>query len=135
MARADQVTHYRPALEQALAFSQAVTSGPYLLLSGVLSMDRDGNCIGPGEMTAQVTAVYSHVAEILADHGLGFEHVVRETVYTTDMPALVAAAPIRAKFFESVRGPAATWVEVRGLFQPGYLLEVEITAELPVRRA
>lgn len=129
MARPDQVLNYRPAIENALAFSQVVKSGPFLFIAGVLSMDRQGNCIGPGNMALQVQTVYSQLEEILAEQGVTFEQVVRETIYTTDLQALSAAAPLRARFFHTSRGPAATWVEVRGLYRPEYLLEVEVTAE------
>jgi 2-iminobutanoate/2-iminopropanoate deaminase len=82
-------------------------------------------------MKTQVQTIYTEVGRVLVDYGLSFEHVVRETIYTTDLDALIAAAPIRLKFFERVRPPAATWVRVAGLYAPEYLLEVEITAEVP----
>lgn len=129
MARSEQVRNYRPAIENALAFSQVVTSGSFIFIAGVLSMDQQGNCIGPRNMAMQVQTIYSHVREYLADQGLSFAHVVREIIYTVDLQALSAAAPVRARFFESVRGPAATWVQVSGLYRPEYLLEVELTAE------
>jgi enamine deaminase RidA (YjgF/YER057c/UK114 family) len=129
MARPDQVLNYRPAIEHALAFSQVVKSGPFLFISGILSMDREGNCIGAGNMALQVQTVYSQLREILAEQDVAFEQVVRETIYTVNMQALCAAAPLRARFFESFRGPASTWVEVQGLYRPEYLLEVEVIAE------
>jgi 2-iminobutanoate/2-iminopropanoate deaminase len=129
MARSDQVRNYRPDIENALAFSQVVVAGPFVFLSGILSMDGEGNCIGAGNMAMQVQTIYSHAREMLADQGLTFENVVREMIYTVDLQALGAAAPLRARFFETVRGPAATWVEVRGVYRPEYLLEVELTAE------
>ena len=130
MARSVQARHYRHALENALGFSQVVQSNGFLLMSGMVSMDEDALCIGPGDMSAQVQTIYTQVGRILADYGLGFEHVVRETIYTTDLQALIEAAPVRRRFFESVAPPAATWVRVAGLYAAEYLLEVEITAEL-----
>jgi 2-iminobutanoate/2-iminopropanoate deaminase len=131
MARSDQTRHYRHALEQAIGFSQVVQSSGFLLLSGMVSMDANAQCVGRGDMKTQVQTIYTEVGRILVDYGLSFEHVVRETIYTTDLDALIAAAPIRLKFFERVRPPAATWVRVAGLYAPEYLLEVEITAEVP----
>jgi enamine deaminase RidA (YjgF/YER057c/UK114 family) len=108
-----------------------VQSHGLLMLSGLVSMDLNGQCIGRGNMGAQVEAIYSEIGRILYDYGLTFEAVVRETIYTTDMQALIAAAAVRLKFFEKVAKPAATWVRVAGLFAEEYLLEVEITAEFP----
>jgi 2-iminobutanoate/2-iminopropanoate deaminase len=130
MARSTQVRHYRHALEQAIGFAQVVESNGFLLLSGMVSMDDNAQCVGRGDMAMQVRTIYEQVGRILTDYGLGFEHVVRETIYTTDLHALIAAVPVRLKFFESVAPPAATWVRVAGLYADEYLLEVEITAEL-----
>lgn len=130
MARSSQVRHYRHELEKAVGFSQAVVSGRYLFLSGTVSMSVAGECIGPGDMNKQVETIYADIGRILVDHGIGYENVVRETIYTTDIKALVAAAPVRLKFFERVAAPAATWIQVAALYAPEYLLEVEITAEL-----
>jgi 2-iminobutanoate/2-iminopropanoate deaminase len=131
MARSVQTRSYRHDLEKQIGFSQAVQSHGFLFLSGLVSMDADGQCIGRGDMSAQVQAIYTDVGRILYDYGLTFEAVVKETIYTTDMQALLAAVPARLKFFENVAPPAATWVRVAGLFSDEYLLEVEITAELP----
>jgi enamine deaminase RidA (YjgF/YER057c/UK114 family) len=130
MASSSQVRHYRHELENAVGYSQAVVSGRYLFLSGSVSMNAAGECIGQGDMATQIETIYSDIRRILMDYGIGFQNVVRETIYTTDMKALVAAAPVRLKFFEKVAAPAATWVQVAALFAPEYLLEVEITAEL-----
>lgn len=130
MASSSQVRHYRHELERAVGFSQAVVSGRYLFLSGTVSMNLAGECIGPGDMATQIETIYGDIGRVLTDYGISFQSVVRETIYTTDMKALVAAAPVRLKFFEKVATPAATWVQVAALFAPEYLLEVEITAEL-----
>ena len=54
--------------------------------------------------------------------------VVKETVFTTDMDALVAANPKRVEYYKDVTPPASTWVEVKRLVDPDLMLEVEITA-------
>lgn len=132
MAITTQVRHYRP-LEKIVGYSQAVVSGNFLFLSGMVSYDIDGNCVGKDDMAAQVTHIYKEIEEVLRDYGLTYAAVVRETIYTVDLDALVEAAPIRLKFFDypDVSPPAATWVQVARLFRGEFLLEVEITAQLP----
>lgn len=130
MARSSQVRHYRHDLEKAVGFSQAVVSGKYLFLSGAVSMNAAGECIGPGDMSKQIETIYGDIGRILVDHGISYENVVRETIYTTDLKALFANTAVRLKFFDRVATPAATWVQVAALYAPEYLLEVEITAEL-----
>lgn len=131
MARSSQIRHYRHDLEKAIGFSQAVVSGRYLFLSGTVSMNAAGECIGPGDMATQIDTIYRDIGVMLVDHGVSFENVVRETIYTTDLKALFANAPVRLKFFDKVAAPAATWLQVAALYAPEYLLEVEITAEFP----
>jgi len=132
MARIDRVRHYRPDLEKAVGFSQAVRSGGWLMLAGLCSCDQQARCIGKDDMALQLRTIYQEIETILRDHGIGFADVVRETIYTTDLNALVAAGAERARFYLEAEAafPAATWLQVSGLFGPDFLLEVEITAEL-----
>jgi enamine deaminase RidA (YjgF/YER057c/UK114 family) len=62
---------------------------------------------------------------------VGFDSVVKETIYTTDMDALLKVADLRFEYYGKERQPAASWVEVRRLLDPGFLVEVEVVAELP----
>lgn len=137
MAVEKQVRRYRPKLEESVGFCQAVVSGPFLMLSGICSADENAQCIGKGDAALQVKTIYTEIESILRDYGLSFANVVRETVYATDLDAVLGAAGERLKFFgfEGVAPPASTWVQVSRLFSPDFLLEVEITAELPPVRS
>lgn len=123
--------HAREALENSFSFAQAVKAGNLLFISGCLSWDENGEPVGVGDINTQVTNVYAELRAILAAHGATFDHVVKETVFTTDMEAMVGAAHIRAEFLKGHAAPAATWVEVKRLVKPEFLLEVEMTAVLP----
>ncbi len=76
-----------------------------LYLSGV-------PCEG-ADMDAAVAQCYRRLTTILQRFGADSSQVVRETIYTTDIDALVKAIPGRRTFFADARYPAATWVEVR----------------------
>ena len=82
-------------------------------------------------MAGQMRAVYSNLRRTLAAHGAGFDEVVKETIFTTDMDALLKAADLRFEFYNKERLPASTWVQVQRLVDPGFLVEIEVTAELP----
>lgn len=125
----NDITHYKVRdLEDAFVFSQAVSVGNTLYLSGHLSWDADGQTVAPGDMATQVENIYRELGETLAAHGLTFAAVVKENVYTTDMPALVAAADRRKAYYDGLKGPAATWVEVKRLVPDDALIEVELIA-------
>ncbi len=107
--------------ERALGFCQAVRAGSLLFISGVPAN---------GPMDSAVPQVYQRLEAILKAHGLGFEHVVKETVFTTDIEALTRANAQRKAFYGSWT-PAASWLQVPRLIAPGMVLEVELIAQFP----
>ncbi|GAA4411583.1 RidA family protein [Actinokineospora soli] len=98
-----------------------------LVLSGQVALDHDGAVVGPGDMTAQATAIFTAVEALLADRGAGFADVVNVRTYLTDLSLLAEYAAVRRRFFTGPP-PTSTTVEVSRLFLPDALLEVEITA-------
>jgi len=129
MAKQEQVFNIRQA-EQDFAFSQAIKAGNMLFISGTVSWDENAEPIAPGDMKAQVKNVYDELQKTLEAHGASFANVVKETVFTRDMDALVEAAPVRAGYFEGCAPPASTWVEISRLVHPDLLVEIEMTAVL-----
>ena len=67
----------------------------------------------------------------LAAHGADFEEVVKETIFTTDMDALLKASDLRFEYYSKERLPTTSWVQVQRLVDPGFLVEIEVIAELP----
>ena len=58
--------------------------------------------------------------------------MVKETIYTTDMDALLKAADLRFEYYgEGAPPPTVSWVQVQRLLDPGFLVEIEVVAELP----
>lgn len=129
MAKANQVFNLRE-IEQDLAFSQAIKVGNMLFVSGVVSWDENAEPVGVGDMKAQVKKIYDELRDTLAAHGATFAHVVKETIYTVDLDALVEAAPIRASFFENCVPPACTGVQVDRLVHADLLIEIDVIAIL-----
>jgi enamine deaminase RidA (YjgF/YER057c/UK114 family) len=131
MARSNQIMNVRPQLERHFGFSQAVRSDPYIFISGTAAIDEQGAVKGGLSMAEQIDTVFTELWELLAQLGVKPEAVVKETIFTTDIDALAAAAAVRAKYFAGCSPPASSWIEVRRLFRPELLLEVELTVEAP----
>jgi 2-iminobutanoate/2-iminopropanoate deaminase len=127
MAISAQV-HNRRDLEKSAGYSQAILAGDYLFISGCVSWDSEGNPLHAGDFASQVETVYADIHATLRAHGMDACHIVKETVFTTDMDGLIAANPQRKKYYQEVSPPASTWVEIKRLVHPDLLLEVEITA-------
>jgi enamine deaminase RidA (YjgF/YER057c/UK114 family) len=104
--------------------------GSLLFLAGQVALDDDGNVVGEGDMTAQAERTFQIIEGILAAHGAGFEHVVHIRTFLTDMTMRAEYGQVRAKYFRDPT-PASTTVEVSGLFRPGLVIEIEITAAVP----
>jgi enamine deaminase RidA (YjgF/YER057c/UK114 family) len=133
MARPEQVFHLREA-EKTLGFAQAVRSGNRLYVSGTCSLDLDNNVVR-GDMRSQLEQIYRLIRRTLEAHEASFEDVVKEMIFVSDIDAFREALPARAKFYAGAAPPAATWIEVSRFMRPEYLIEIEVTAELPSARA
>ncbi|MCG8276023.1 Rid family hydrolase [Stenotrophomonas sp. NLF4-10] len=114
--------HSLGSWEADIGYAGVVRDGDILHVSGIA-------CEG-ADMQAAVQACYRELTGILRRFGADSSQVVKETLYTTDMDALIAAIPERKTFFADARYPAATWVQVARLYGPKHLLEVEWTVRL-----
>jgi enamine deaminase RidA (YjgF/YER057c/UK114 family) len=128
--RVKQVFHLN-AYEKDFGYSQAVLIDKTLYISGSVAADESGRLVAPGDMAGQMRAAYANIQRTLAAHGAGFEEVVKETIYTTNMDALLKASDLRFEYYNKEMLPTITWVQVQRLMDPGFLVEIEVVAELP----
>jgi enamine deaminase RidA (YjgF/YER057c/UK114 family) len=116
---------------KAFGFSQAVDVRDVrrlLLCSGQTAMGSDGSPPSTLDMGEQLRLTLSNLGVVLKGAGLGFADVVRITIYTTDVDALLPAyGPVRDEFF-GTNLPATTLLGVARLAFPELKLEIEATA-------
>lgn len=101
-----------------------------IYLSGQLALDRDGNLVGPGDLTAQTRQCFSNIRDILARAGVEMNGIVKMTTYFTTKLSPEHAQEywkVRQEFFGNHR-PASTGVQVQSLLYPECLLEIEAIA-------
>ncbi len=132
MARRDQVISVYPELEARFGLSYAVRSGNMLFLSGLVSADDQFRLVGRTDMVKQIETIYARLKFVLGKAGATLENVVSEINFTTDSPALTAAADVRRAIYEDAGAamPTATAVHVDSLVLEGAMLEVHATAVL-----
>ena len=128
--RVKRVFHLN-SFEKDFGYSQAVQIDKTLYISGSMAADSNGRLLSPGDMAGQMRAAYGTIQRTLAAHGATFEEVVKETIYTTDMDALLKASDLRFEYYAKERLPTTAWVQVQRLVDPGFLVEIEVVAELP----
>jgi 2-iminobutanoate/2-iminopropanoate deaminase len=111
-------------------YADAVRAGDLLFVSGVVPVDERGELVGGDDVVAQAEAVFENMRRVLAAAGAGPEHVVKVTVFLTDVDDRPRINPVRRAFFGDTR-PASTLVEVSRLAIPGARLEIEAVALVP----
>src|ERR1700688_3578457 len=129
-ARVKQVFHLHP-YEKDFGYSQAVLIDKTLYISGSVAADENGRLVGSADMAGQMRAAYSNIRRTLAAHGAGFDEVVKETIYTTDMEALLKASDLRFEYYDKERLATTPSGQVSRLVDPGFLVQIEVVAELP----
>ncbi|MEZ5980238.1 MAG: Rid family hydrolase [Planctomycetota bacterium] len=122
----------RPAVEDAYGYTHAVRIGNRLSVSGAVSMDDAGNPTAVGDLEQQMKNCYADIEKVLAHYGCTFEDVVVENIFTTDMAGLLATSGYRAEVYDD-HFPTGTWVEVKGLALPQFMIEIEVEAHVSRR--
>lgn len=114
-------------LEQAYGYTHAVRIGSTIKVSGAVSMDADGTPTAVGDLEQQMKNVYADLDTILKHFGCTFDDVIVEDVFTTDMAKFLEVAAYRSTVYRK-HFPAGTWLEVKGLALPEFLIEIEVEA-------
>lgn len=112
-------------------YSHAVAfTGRMLVVSGQVPLDEQGRLVGPGDPAAQIRQVFRNLAAALAAAGASVDQVVKLTVYLTDLADLEAFRRIRDEYIPLDRPPASSLVQVSGLVNPQFRVEIEALAAI-----
>ena len=110
-------------------YSHAVAfGGPLVVVSGQVPVDAEGRLVGQDDPAAQITQVFENLAAALAAAGTTMEHVVKLTVFLTDLSDIAEFRRIRDEYVSTERPPASSLVQVSGLVNPAFRVEVEALA-------
>ena len=107
-------------------YSQAIRSGSFLFCSGQIPLDPKSGQIVPGDIAAQTRRVLDNIAGILKAEGLTFDHVVKTTIFLTNLGDFQTVNEIYGSYFEQ-DPPARSTVEVSAL-PKGANVEIEVVA-------
>lgn len=117
----------RPEVEAAYGYSHAVKIGDDIKISGAVSMDDEGNPTAVGDLEQQLKNAYSDLEKVLSHYGYTFDDVIVENVFTTDMAKFLEVAAYRSSIYTK-QFPTGSWLEVKGLALPEFLIEIELEA-------
>jgi enamine deaminase RidA (YjgF/YER057c/UK114 family) len=100
-----------------------------LVLSGQAAVDADGTPQHAGDLTAQVSLAVDNLETVLGEVGMTLADVVRMTVFTTDVDAMMGAwQGLSERFTAAGVRPTSTLVGVTRLAFPDLMVEIEATA-------
>lgn len=106
-------------------YSQAIAANGFLFISGQLGVTPSGEFAG-ADVKSQAQRSLQNLQAILSEAGLGFENVVKTTIFLADIADFAAVNEIYAEFFNEPY-PARSTVAVKTLPKGG-LVEIELVA-------
>lgn len=116
-----QPDNYEPFL-----LSQGIKFGNLLFISGQAGAG-DGGKIVEGGFRAQGEQAFANLRRVLEAGGSRLQDVVKVTIFVTDMGHFQDVVELRRKFF-SPPYPADTIAEIKALYDPRAMIEVEAIA-------
>lgn len=106
--------------------SQGIRYGDLLFISGQAGAGDDGRIVGGG-FAAQGAQAFANLSRALLAGGSDLSRVIKVTIFVTDMGHFDEVVALRRRFFTAPY-PADTIAEVRALYDPAAMIEIEAIA-------
>jgi enamine deaminase RidA (YjgF/YER057c/UK114 family) len=106
-------------------------------LSGSVSIDEQGQALHPGDIVKQAQQAYRNIATVLEKFGATMDNIVYETLFVTDMSAVMGSEEKMGAFFgaraEAYGGNpqvSQSLIGVAELVMPELLIEIKVVAHM-----
>jgi 2-iminobutanoate/2-iminopropanoate deaminase len=109
-------------------YSQAVRAGNLLFLSGQIALDPATGQLVDGDVREHTKRIMENLKAVLEGAGATLDHVVKTTIFLTDMGDFAAVNEVYGSYFAAVP-PARSCVQVAAL-PKGVPIEIEMIALL-----
>ena len=112
------------------SYSHVVTvsgTGKLVYTAGQIARDIDGNCVGKGDMRAQMEQTFKNLDLCLKAAGATWADVVKSNTYVTDYPEFSKNSDVRMRYF-GVASPTSTTIQISRLADPDGMVEIELIA-------
>lgn len=107
-------------------YSFAAEASGLVFLSGQIGLDPKTGDRAPEEVVAQTHQVMGNIGAMLGDVGLGYDDIVKTTIFMIDIGDYPDVNEAYASYFK-LAPPARSAVQVAGL-PGGFLVEIEVVA-------
>lgn len=109
-----EIIHSKDAPSPIGPYSQAVKTGNLVFISGQVAMDPQTGELKTGNVTEETMQVMRNLETVLKAAGIGFENVVKTTIFLKDMGLFATVNEAYGSFFKK-DFPARETVAVKGL--------------------
>lgn len=113
--------------EDIVGYSRAVRVGNVIEVTGTVAVDDDGEVAGGEDPYEQTTFVIKKIEQVLERAGASLKDVVRTRMFVTDISRWEEYGKAHGEFFRNIQ-PCTSMIEVSGLIDPAFLIEIEATA-------
>lgn len=110
-------------------YSQAIVAGNMVYTAGQIALDPTTMEVVQGGVAEQTEQVFKNLSAVLEAAGTSLQHVVKTTVFLSDMAHFTQMNEVYARHFGSHR-PARSTVAAQGL-PKAVDVEIEVVAVLP----
>lgn len=106
---------YPPNAAKPIApYTPAMEAGGFVFISGQVAFKGDSGVLAMGSIAEETTQVMENIGILLRAAGLGYEHLVKVTIFLSDMAHYGAVNEVYATYFADAP-PAREAVAVKGL--------------------
>jgi enamine deaminase RidA (YjgF/YER057c/UK114 family) len=125
--------HNPVTLPPPVGYSHVVQSrgGRLIHVSGQAARNADGVLVGEGDFTAQLQQCFLNIQHALEAVGASMADLVKLNYFCDErvpQVALRSVVVVRDRFVNTARPPASSFVVVKRLVRPEWLIEIEAVA-------
>jgi len=107
-------------------YNQAIIAGDFIFVSGQVAIDAATGELVLDDIKTETTKVMENIKAILTEAGIGFGHIVKTTIFLTDMQNFAQVNEVYGSYFTD-KFPARETVAVAGL-PKNVNVEISVTA-------
>jgi len=108
-----------------------VNDGKLVYIAGQVAIDRSGNLVGKDDFRAQVQQDFENLKAAVEASGGDFHNIIKLNYYcaeSVDPAQTPIVREIRDKYVNTANPPLSTFVVVKRLVRPEWLIEIEAVA-------
>jgi len=113
--------------EDIVGYSRAVKVGNVIEITGTVAVDENTNLVGGNDAYEQTKYIIQKIEKVLQQAGASLKDVVRTRMFVTDISRWEEYGKAHGEFFKTIK-PCTSMIEVKGLIDKEYLIEIEATA-------